>query len=70
MLTSGNHIWDKREIYDYLDRDSRACCGRPTTSMTCPDAATPSFARGTASQVRRDQPAGPHAHAADRLPFP
>jgi metallophosphoesterase (TIGR00282 family) len=23
VLTSGNHIWDKREIYEYLDRDSR-----------------------------------------------
>ncbi|MGH2394618.1 MAG: YmdB family metallophosphoesterase, partial [Candidatus Limnocylindria bacterium] len=21
VLTSGNHIWDKREIYDYLDTD-------------------------------------------------
>ncbi len=23
MLTSGNHIWDKREIYDYLAREPR-----------------------------------------------
>lgn len=23
VLTSGNHIWDKREIYDYLDRHPR-----------------------------------------------
>jgi 2',3'-cyclic-nucleotide 2'-phosphodiesterase len=23
LLTSGNHIWDKREIYDYLDRQPR-----------------------------------------------
>ncbi|HYI92320.1 MAG TPA: TIGR00282 family metallophosphoesterase [Bryobacteraceae bacterium] len=23
VLTSGNHIWDKREIYDYLDREPR-----------------------------------------------
>ena len=23
MLTSGNHIWDKREIYDYLPRQPR-----------------------------------------------
>lgn len=23
VLTSGNHIWDKREIYEYLDRESR-----------------------------------------------
>lgn len=23
VLTSGNHIWDKREIYEYLDRNDR-----------------------------------------------
>jgi 2',3'-cyclic-nucleotide 2'-phosphodiesterase len=23
VLTSGNHIWDKREIYDFLDREPR-----------------------------------------------
>jgi metallophosphoesterase (TIGR00282 family) len=23
VITSGNHIWDKREIYDYLDRSDR-----------------------------------------------
>jgi 2',3'-cyclic-nucleotide 2'-phosphodiesterase len=23
VLTSGNHIWDKREIYEYLDREPR-----------------------------------------------
>jgi 2',3'-cyclic-nucleotide 2'-phosphodiesterase len=23
VLTTGNHIWDKREIYDYLDREPR-----------------------------------------------
>ena len=23
VLTSGNHIWDKRELYDYLDRQPR-----------------------------------------------
>lgn len=23
VLTSGNHIWDKREIYEYFDRESR-----------------------------------------------
>src|SRR5688572_5544039 len=23
VLTSGNHIWDKREIYDYLNRETR-----------------------------------------------
>ena len=23
VITSGNHIWDKREVYDYLDREER-----------------------------------------------
>ncbi len=23
VITSGNHIWDKKEIFDYLDRESR-----------------------------------------------
>lgn len=23
VITSGNHIWDKREVYDYLDREQR-----------------------------------------------
>lgn len=23
VLTTGNHVWDKREIYDYLDRQTR-----------------------------------------------
>ena len=23
VMTTGNHVWDKREIYEYLDRDSR-----------------------------------------------
>ncbi len=23
VLTTGNHVWDKREIYDYLDREPR-----------------------------------------------
>ncbi len=39
VLTTGNHIWDKREIYDYL-RASRACCGPPITSRSCPGAAS------------------------------
>src|ERR1051326_7937720 len=23
VLTSGNHVWDKRDLYDYLDRQPR-----------------------------------------------
>jgi calcineurin-like phosphoesterase len=29
----GNHIWDKREIYPYLEAND-ACCGRSTTAPT------------------------------------
>jgi metallophosphoesterase (TIGR00282 family) len=32
VLTSGNHIWDKREIYDYLD--SQKCLLRPANYPT------------------------------------
>ena len=33
VITSGNHIWDKREIYPELDPTS-ASCGRSTTART------------------------------------
>ena len=45
VLTSGNHIWDKREIYEYLDTDRPVLrpANYPTTrlgvdgwSITCP----------------------------------
>ena len=28
VITSGNHIWDKREIYPYLESRASASCGR------------------------------------------
>ena len=28
LLTSGNHIWDKKEIFDYIGREPRSCFGR------------------------------------------
>jgi metallophosphoesterase (TIGR00282 family) len=37
VMTSGNHIWDKREIYDYLTRNPRLL--RPANyPMDCPGA--------------------------------
>jgi calcineurin-like phosphoesterase len=29
-LTTGNHVWDQREIISYIDKDHRTtgCCGR------------------------------------------
>ncbi len=47
VLTTGNHVWDKRELIDYLNSvpaDSQsapaACCGRPTSSPACPATAS------------------------------
>ena len=39
VLTSGNHIWDKKEILDYLPR-SPSSCVPPTTRTKHPDAAS------------------------------
>ena len=43
VLTTGNHVWDKRELMDYMksapaDSQERpaACCGPQTCSPTCP----------------------------------
>ena len=30
VMTSGNHIWDKKEALDYIGTES-ACCAQPTT---------------------------------------
>ena len=38
VITSGNHIWDKREIYEYL-QSSRACFGRRIIRLNCRDRA-------------------------------
>jgi metallophosphoesterase (TIGR00282 family) len=34
VLTTGNHVWDKRELYDYLDRGERIL--RPANYPTAP----------------------------------
>ena len=41
VLTTGNHVWDKRELIDYMNSRGRArsagggCCGRRTFSRGC-----------------------------------
>ncbi len=47
VLTTGNHVWDKRELIDYMNSvpaDSQsapaACCARPTFSPACPATAS------------------------------
>ena len=43
VITTGNHIWDKREIIDYFQRPTAtstappgACCARPTMQPDLP----------------------------------
>ncbi len=36
VLTSGNHVWDKRETLRLLRAASRGCCA-PATTRTAPD---------------------------------
>ena len=38
VMTSGNHIWDKKEVLEYIPR-SRDCCGRRTSPPASPAAA-------------------------------
>ena len=48
VLTTGNHVWDKRELIDYLNSRCRrtarsaraACCGPPTFRPACPATAS------------------------------
>ena len=68
VITSGNHIWDKREIYPYLESHDRVL--RPLNYGT-----TASPAAAGASTTRRwhgargHQRPGPDVHAADREPI-
>ena len=36
VITSGNHIWDKREIYDYLERSEERRVGKECRSRWSP----------------------------------
>ena len=66
VLTSGNHVWDKRELFDYLDRQPRLL--RPANY---PEGAGQRRGRGAHAQrrgLRRHQSAGPRLHALHRLP--
>ena len=68
VITSGNHIWDKREIYPYLETSERVL--RP---LNYGDARGPGPRLGRLPGARRHrhrghQPPGPDVHAADREP--
>ena len=63
VLTSGNHIWDKREIYDYLPQHAAAAAAREL----CGRASRVRRGGGGGAQwstLRRDQSAGARLHAA------
>jgi len=43
VLTTGNHVWDKRELIDYMNSSRRiamtalaASCARPICNQACP----------------------------------
>ena len=68
VITSGNHIWDKREIYPELDRDERIL--RP---INYGETDVPGRGWGIFHATRRDrgrghQRPGPDLHGADREP--
>ena len=67
VLTSGNHIWDKRELYDYLGRQPRLL--RPANYPDGPGSGVDRAARPQRRRLRRYEPAGPHLHAATDCPF-
>ena len=66
VLTSGNHVWDKREIFDYLDRQPRLL--RPANYPEGPGQRRAGFAHAQRHRIRRDQPAGACVYAFHRLP--
>ena len=47
VITSGNHIWDKREIYPELERNDRILRPLNYGTTTCPAAAGRSTRRST-----------------------
>ncbi len=68
VMTSGNHIWDKRDIYDYFNAHPASVAARELS------AGLPR--RGSLhprDQIRRalrgDESAGPRLYAQHRLPF-
>ena len=51
VLTGGNHSFDKREIHDYLDRQTR-CSALQTTPTDCRDTGSTQLQRATACLMR------------------
>ena len=77
VQTTGNHVWDKKELLDYLKSAGPDSMERPRRVLR-PANFAPRFAgirrvrrrdRGRRG-LRRDQPAGARVHGLDRRPFP
>ena len=65
VLTSGNHIWDKREIYEYLPKNPRLL--RPANySDDLPGVGDDGGEGSQRRQMRRAESPGPHPHAGHR----
>ena len=66
VLTSGNHIWDKKEIFDYLPRKPRLVASGQLSGG--PAGQRPDRDQGAQRRGGGDYRfAGPHSHAANRL---
>ncbi len=52
-MTSGNHIWDKKEVGRPLLAASPGCCARPTTRPATPGGGSTSARPRRASRWRR-----------------
>ena len=68
VITSGNHIWDKREIYPYLESNDRVLRPHNYGTHQVPGRGMGRLPRARWQRPRGDQPAGPNVHAADREP--
>ena len=52
VITSGNHIWDKREIYPYLESNDRVLRPHNYGRTRCPGGDGASTTRSTAATLR------------------
>ena len=68
VMTSGNHIWDKQEIIEYIVKENLLL--RPANLPAGHAGRRLRHGQGRPAQGRRAEPDGPRLHAADRLPVP
>ena len=63
VMTSGNHIWDKKEAIRTTSRRSRDCCVRPTTLPASPGRGSYVAQTGDGRAVGVVNVDGPRLHA-------